>query len=270
MRIFIMTDMEGVAGISDFENWCTPKSRYYEDGKLLLTNEVNAAIEGFFSAGATEIVVADGHGYGGINILALDRRARYQRGFIGYPVGMEDDFQALAYIGQHPKAGTSHGHICHTGDFNVIDYSVNGVSIGEFGQGVLCAQELGVVPIFGAGDEAFCAEAKALVPGIGTVAVKRGLTPGEGREADYDAYARRNLAAVHIQPQEARRLIREGAESALRRFLSDPASFHPTELRAPYHARVEYRKKGDVPAHVDEWSHADSLIGLFNMPYQKA
>ena len=66
-KVYIMTDMEGVAGVLDFENWCKPESRYYELGKELLTLEVNAAIEGFSRGGATEFLVADGHGYGGIN-----------------------------------------------------------------------------------------------------------------------------------------------------------------------------------------------------------
>jgi len=47
--------------------------RYYEEAKKLLTLEINAAVEGFFKAGATEIYVADGHGYGGINHLLLDQ-----------------------------------------------------------------------------------------------------------------------------------------------------------------------------------------------------
>ena len=59
MRIFLMTDLEGVAGVLDSGNWCLWNSRYYEAGKELLTRKVNAAIEGFMSAGATEFLVAD-------------------------------------------------------------------------------------------------------------------------------------------------------------------------------------------------------------------
>ena len=51
MNIYIMTDLEGVAGVLDYDNWCTPESRYYETAKELLTLEVNAAIEGFFEGG---------------------------------------------------------------------------------------------------------------------------------------------------------------------------------------------------------------------------
>ncbi len=35
MRVYIMTDLEGVAGVMDLENWCLDTSRYYELGKEL-------------------------------------------------------------------------------------------------------------------------------------------------------------------------------------------------------------------------------------------
>ena len=71
-KIYIMTDMEGVAGVIDFENWCGPSGRYYELAKELLTLEVNSCIEGLFEGGVEEIIVLDGHGPGGINIKLLD------------------------------------------------------------------------------------------------------------------------------------------------------------------------------------------------------
>ena len=66
-----MTDLEGVAGVINFDDYCTPKGRYYEVARELLTKEVNAAIERLLEAGADEFLVVDGHGYGGINPLLL-------------------------------------------------------------------------------------------------------------------------------------------------------------------------------------------------------
>ena len=74
ISVYIMTDMEGVAGVLDFEQWTSPESRYYDLGKEFLTLEVNAAIEGFARGGATEFLVADGHGHGAINPKLLDPR----------------------------------------------------------------------------------------------------------------------------------------------------------------------------------------------------
>ena len=72
-----MTDMEGVAGVLEHDNWCQPPEggypgRYYELGRKFLTEEVNAAIEGLIRGGADDIVVSDGHGAGGINLMLLD------------------------------------------------------------------------------------------------------------------------------------------------------------------------------------------------------
>ena len=77
MKIYIMTDMEGCAGILDHDNWVLPSGRYYEAGRQILAEETNAAIEGFLAGGATEIFVLDGHGAGGIDPLRLhpDRKS---------------------------------------------------------------------------------------------------------------------------------------------------------------------------------------------------
>ncbi|MGI6562689.1 MAG: M55 family metallopeptidase [Clostridia bacterium] len=269
MRIMIGTDMEGVAGVIDHDTWVTPEGRYYERGKELLTREVNAAIEGFFEAGAEYILVSDGHGYGGLTLELLDRRVDYRRGWspVPYPGGLENNFDCYAVIGQHPKAGTEYGHISHTGWFNVIDKRLNGISIGEFGTAVFICSELGVTPIFGSGDLAFTKEAQALVPGIETVAVKRGLTPGTGIECDTDQYRNRNLAAEHIHPERAREMIKKGAYDALTRFINDPKSFQVPKLDPPYILEMETRKNGDIPPRYSKWEHPSSIIGVFNMPY---
>ncbi len=245
LKVYIMTDLEGVAGVMNSTDYIYPESRYYENAKALLTREVNAAVEGFFAAGAGEIVVHDGHGHGGINIELLDSRAKLQRGWHGpggaYPFGLDMGYDVYACVGQHPKAGTEYGHICHTGSFEVLDYSVNGISVGEFGQQVLLAGQYGVTPIFASGCLAFTKEARALVPGIETVAVKEGITPGSGAECSAKAYEYRNWGAIHLQPQKARELISEGACRALRRFCSAPESFRPPKILPPFSKIEIYR-----------------------------
>ena len=106
MRIAIMTDMEGVAGVLNFTDWVEPSGRYYEQGKLLATEEVNAAARGFFDAGADEVVVIDGHGYGGLTPALLDERTLYSRGWAKpYQFGLNEGFDEIAWVGQHAKAG---------------------------------------------------------------------------------------------------------------------------------------------------------------------
>ncbi len=267
MKVAIMTDVEGVAGVLNSTDWIYKTSRYYEVTKELLTKEVNAAVDGFCAAGADEIVVLDGHGQGGINGLLLDPRAELQRGWGPgpYPLALDRGYDVIAWIGQHPKAGTEGGHLCHTGTFRVIDMRINGISVGEFGTAVFTAQQYGVAPVFASGCEAFCREAEALVPGIGTVAVKRGLMTGTGDECDCEAYEARNWSAIHKHPETARRLIREGAEKALRRYCQDPASFRPTRISAPYTLKYVYRPTREQAGYTKEVSHPTDLNALLNM-----
>lgn len=266
MKIFIMTDMEGVCGVINHDDWVLPTGRYYEEGRKLLTLEVNATADGFFAAGASEIHVVDGHGAGGINQAILDNRTFLTRSIVGpYPFMLDKSFDAIAWIGQHAKAGTEYAHIAHTGWFNVLDYKINGISVGEFGQMVMLASFLGVRSIFGAGDEAFSVESRALVRGIETVSVKKGLTPGTGDGYDCDGYRNRNLSAVHMHPEKACRLIREHAENALKRFMSDPLSFELTDVRPPFRKEISYRASGSIPAYRSYAEHPDDLVALMNM-----
>jgi D-amino peptidase len=270
MRIFLITDMEGVAGVIDHDNWVVPSSRNYDEGRRLLTLEVTAAAEGLFAAGATEVLVADGHGAGGINQAYLDRRTLLQRGFPGpYPFGLERGYDAMAWVGQHAKAGTPFAHIAHTGWFDRLDERINGVSVGEFGELAYCGVALGVPAVFASGDEAFTREASALVPGIETVAVKRGLTPGSGDEYDTEGYRGRNLAAVHLHPERARELIRAGAERALRRLTSSRREFPLAKLEAPYRREVSYRPDRGTPAHRGVAEHATDFIAMMNGPERR-
>ena len=55
MRILIVTDLEGVAGIVDKDNWTQRHSKYYEKATRLLTKEANAAVQGFFDGGADDV-----------------------------------------------------------------------------------------------------------------------------------------------------------------------------------------------------------------------
>jgi len=269
MKIYLMTDMEGVAGILNSEDWCQPTGRYYDQGKELLTMEVNAAIEGLLAAGATEIVVSDGHGPGGIHPAMLDERVRLLRGWPrGWPFELDDSYDAVAWVGQHAKAGTPFAHLAHTQSFRYIDQSINDQSVGEFGQFALCAGELGVPVVFGSGDEAFCREAEALAPGMVTVSVKQGLAPSTGDDLDLQAYAHKNTAAIHLHPAAARRAIREGAKRALERLRAEGSEGRIVRLEPPYErVTVLCPEEPGQPKQRDRAVHACSVIAVLNAPF---
>jgi D-amino peptidase len=267
MRVYMMTDLEGVAGVIDSLNWCHAESPYYPQARDLLTGEVNAAIEGFLEAGATDILVADGHGPGAINPSLLHANAALARNWLPgrpYPFSLDErPFDVAAWIGQHPKAGTVGGHLCHTGNMGVRDASINGRSVGELGRVAMCAAELGVRAIFATGCEAFTREAQDLAPGIETVAVKRGVQTEPGHHLPKDAYARHNTAAVHLSPVEARRRIRDGAARALARARKE--DFGRLPLAPPYEEVIVLRSDAVNPPRISRHSHPASVIELLNV-----
>ena len=77
--------------------------------------ETNAAVDGAFRAGATEVVVRDSHG-AKQNLLPgdVDPRARLLRGQSTGPKnmmeGIDKTFDAVVFIGYHARAGTPNAH----------------------------------------------------------------------------------------------------------------------------------------------------------------
>ena len=237
MKIMIMTDMEGVTGVHDYKKCCTADGCYYQTCRRLLTQEVNAAIAGFFAGGATEIVVATGHGYDSLDRELLDERVEMLTGHFQpiWPWGLDESFDALAFVGQHAKAGSDYAHLAHTGSFAVLDFRVNGISIGEYGGFSFCAMELGIPVIFAAGDRALTLEAQALTPGVFTVAGKHGLISDGGQSAAQTAeeYQNRNLASSQRSPQSVRAELTRTARAAAEQWHRDKTVFHYPDLHPP-------------------------------------
>ncbi len=184
MKLFIMTDLEGVAGVMNATDWIYSTGKYYETAKRFLTEEVNAAVRGFLAGGFDEIIVYDGHGPGAMNVEFQHPEAKLMRGYDRgpdgrrvYPFGIDKSCDALAFVGQHAKPGTSNSHLTHNQSWNFLDTTVNDVSVGEYGMLVLSAGELGIPVIFASGEKALCEEAVALCPWVITAAVKGARSP---------------------------------------------------------------------------------------------
>jgi len=218
LKVYIMTDLEGVAGVINFDDYATPDGRYYEVARELTTMEVNAAIEGVLEAGADEILVVDGHGHGAINPLLLHPEAKLLAGKpLTYPFGCDGSFDAALIIGQHAKSNTDGGHLCHTGSFAVEDLHINGTSLGELGCNMLFAAYFGVPTVMVSGDKAACEEALSLVPNIEVAPVKEGVKRGSASGLTAEQNKLFNGAAIHLHPEKARELIREKARRGLER-----------------------------------------------------
>ncbi|MBE6403888.1 MAG: hypothetical protein E7039_09245 [Lentisphaerae bacterium] len=256
MRIYIVTDLEGVNGVLNFDDWCVPEGRRNETACRFLTEEVNAAVDGFFTGGATEVIVFDGHGSGGsIRGELLDSRAALQRGCKDFPVSYEE-VDAVAFVGQHAKAGTANAHLAHTQTEEAVDFRINGVSLGEFGQIAYTYNELNIPTIFACGDLALTREAAELIPNIYTVAVKEGFNTPQGKDRKAEDLFNFESTAVHYPRAKVLADIRLQCMLAAEKFKNDPDAFAAVPLPGTsYSITAEYRRTsprlfdlvGDLP-----------------------
>ncbi len=222
MKVFMVTDMEGVAGVVSFTQQSYPDGKYYEQAKKLETAEVNAAVEGLLDAGVTDILVWDGHGAGGIEFEELHPAAKLLHGRPSPPWPRLNEvfaqYDVVVIVGQHAMAGVITSNQNHTQSSQTIDYyRLNGQPIGEIAQIALYFGSFGIPLIFLSGEIDACKETEALVPGVTTVAVKQGLGRG---------------AAISLSAQEARRRIREGIRQAIEKQRSSP--LEPVVWPGPY------------------------------------
>jgi D-amino peptidase len=263
MKLLIMTDMEGVAGVVSSTDYGAPDSRYYEVGRELTTLETNAAIEGAMEAGATEFLVVDGHGHGAINPLLLHPAARLLTGRpMGYPFGCDASFAAAFVVGQHAKANADGGHLAHSGSFTVDDQVMNGRSLGELGINMLFAAYFGVPTVLVTGDLACCEEARELVPSLEVVAVKEGLKRGAPPGLTGEEARAYNGAAIHLHPSVARERIREGARRALERRRGIPRFW----MAPPYRLRRTFRTGPDGAVPRPTLQEGDDLLAVLTQP----
>ena len=220
MKIFISCDIEGIGCVVRPENSTIP-GRDYGLARRMMTGEVNAAIQGAFEAGAKRVLVADSHNVG-LNILPedLDERAELIMGSprpLAMMEGVDQGFDAAFLVGYHTKPDLADGVLAHNFHGRIRDCRLNGRSVGELGLNTALAGLFGVPVVLVTGDAALAGEAADLLPGVVTVAVKKGI----------GAYAARCL-----HPAVCRMRIREGARSAVKKsgLLKPWVPEQPTEM----------------------------------------
>src|SRR5688572_26336593 len=218
LKVFISVDMEGLAGVVTGSD-LSATGPDYSHFRAIMAGETNAAIEGAFRAGATDVLVRDSHG-SKQNLLPgdVDPRARLLRGQSTGPKnmmeGIDATFDAVVFIGYHAKAGTPNAILEHTSTGNVIDLSINGVSLPEGGYNAIVAGLDGVPVVFASGDRALVDQLRGLLGPIDAVAVKEEI--GD--------------ASIGLSPQQARDQIRAGVEQAVR----GRSRFKPYKMTGPY------------------------------------
>jgi D-amino peptidase len=225
MKVFISSDIEGTAGIVDWQQVRASGSDYAL-GRRLLTGEVNAAIDGAAQAGASEILVNDSHStMQNLDPSALHHHASYLSGRhkpMYMMEGLDGTFDAVFMVAYHGAIGAERAILSHTyNPLAVWEARLNGVAVGESALNALVALHHGVPVVLITGDEATAEEARPFLPGIEAVVVKRSIT---------------RFAAESVHPDRARELIQDGASRALARAstISPPAIELPATLEVTF------------------------------------
>jgi len=228
MKILIAADMEGISGVVNWDQ-VTPGDKEYERFRRLMTQDVNAAINGALSAGASEVLVTDGHS-SGYNILIdeLDPRARLNSGNqspFGMVQGVQDGVDGVFFVGYHACAGSGHAILDHTWSSSTIaNVWLNDRLVGETGLNAAVCGHFNAPVLMISGDQTVCGEAKELLGVLEFAVVKQATT---------------RMSAECLTPAQAHEKICEAAARAINRLLNEekPAVFR---VDTPVKVRVEY------------------------------
>jgi D-amino peptidase len=205
MKVYITVDMEGASGVCCREQ-TGKESPLYQEGRRLLTGDVNAAVEGALAGGATEVIVADMHS-SSFNLIP-DQVHPAAKVIYGVPHSgprfpyLDKSVEVMFAVGYHAMSGTQWGVLEHTmSSLHWRKVTVNGRAVGELGIDAGLAGAAGVPVVLVTGDDKVCREARQFLGRVETVQVKQGV----GRHR-----------AMCLSPEKAQALIRAAAERALK------------------------------------------------------
>ena len=136
IKILLYYDMEGTSGQNDIKS-LSYGNKEYPPVRTLLTDDVNAVIDGLFAGGADVVDVVDAHGSGNPNpdifISRLDIRAKMlakEKSFRPYcDLTEKDHYDAIVVVCMHSKTGGG-GFAAHTYTLG-MDWIINDKSINE-------------------------------------------------------------------------------------------------------------------------------------------
>lgn len=259
MNVVISVDMEGVCGVASWVQVSPPEfgglvnGTEYQAARERMTLEAAAAAEGALAGGATGVLINDSHDTMRNLLPELlpegvpPSQIRFTSGN-DKPLSMVQGVEvpgvgALLFVGYHARAGSMRGPLAHTWNGFIRNIRINGRDTGEYGLNALLAGHYGVPVVFAAGDDVAMQEIRAeLGEGVVTVAVKEGLS---------------SFAAVHLHPQEAQRLIREGAERAIR--AAGTAQPHTTRWPAQVQLSFDHQARADQCERVPGVTRVDAV-----------
>ena len=177
VKVLLLYDMEGVTGAVRGED-VSARSDSYPATRESLTADVNAAIAGLLEAGATEVVVTDGHGSGNREpdylLSELPEGARFDLRDVPYDPyieTMDGSFAAMVAIGMHGRAGGT-GFLAHTSNGHT-KWVMGGHDMNESMLIAASAARFDIPLVLVTGDDVLKEEIAAFSPETAYVVVKQ-------------------------------------------------------------------------------------------------
>lgn len=226
MKIFISADIEGISGVATGIQ--LKKESEYQRFRKLMTQDVNAAIEGAFNGGATEVVVADGHGnMSNIFIEDLDERARLISGnnrVMCQLEGLDDTYDGIMFVGHHGREGGSERAVINhsLAGICVEQFRINDKIVGETELNAAVAGDFNVPPLLITGDDAYVQEVQETFPQIEAAVVKRGID---------------RFSAELLPPKKTQQLIKEKAQVAVEK----AKATQPYKVEGPITVEIDFK-----------------------------
>lgn len=240
LKIYVNTDLEGISGVFKFVQTREKDTRLNIQACEYFMGDLAAVIHGLRDAGATEVVVLDGHGSQAVIPHLMELGATYITGRprpgAGNLTELDSTFSGMVMIGFHAMMGTPDGVLNHTQSSKSENrYWYNGVESGELAQNAIIAGFYNVPVIMVSGDMATCREANRFFGNnCVTVAVKKGLS----REA------------AELYPfEQTRKALYEGAKQAVEAI----KSCKPYHIQFPVKAKKQWLAKstGEEKPHLE-------------------
>ena len=229
MKVYISADMEGITGLTHWDEVDHNIPAAYTQFQERMTKEVTSACEGATQAGAKEIWVKDAH-YSGRNILSeqLPNNVKLIRGWSGHPYSMvqelDSTFDALMMVGYHSMAGMGGNPLAHTLSSAKLDsVYINDQQTSEFFLHGNVAAKHSVPLVFVSGDAGLCEEVQDVSPNTTTHATMVGV--GD--------------STISIQPEESRKAIQKKVKAALSGDLKSCLWKHP----GSFSIKIRYMKQ---------------------------
>ena len=226
-----MTDIEGISGIVS-KDQVMKSAPMYQEGRHLMTAEINTCVKACKEAGAKKVYVRDCHA-DGCNVVYSDLCAEADGYIIGY-TGQNrfpylEECDAVILLGYHTMAGTAGGTLEHTMSSTAYqNFWLNEKKIGEIALDAGIVGEHGKPVIMVSGDDKACAEAKKILPWAITAEVKKGLTW---------------RGAMLLPIAQAHALIREKTIEAIHNY----DQTQPLKTTSPVTLRAELTERGNLP-----------------------